>query len=204
MVMILILFSLILIINIHFHVHVTFNKEKKLCRVFLYFFKWKIYKKDIPLAGLFEAFILKIYELLLYSADHTPTKQSPEVSEEKSHPEWNKAWRKRVFNLLSSVKLRELEWHSKIGFSEAHYTAISTGILYQWKLVLLNALGRGPTFITTPSIKVTPEYNQFLLETEFLCIGSARLGQIIQKGLMLKQLIQNESRRNSHAGTPNS
>ena len=86
---------------------------------------------------------------------------------------------------LKHVKCTMLQWHTKIGRTEAHITAIAVGAVWAIKAPLVGWITQLINLQTTPDLVVQPKYNNNFFSTEALCIVKIRLGYAMFAGILL-------------------
>lgn len=93
----------------------------------------------------------------------------------KSLPKFLRKW----IRILNKFHIQSLDWQTRIGAGEASSTAVIIGGLWTIKGTFISLLDHYSKSCTQPSLHITPHFNSFHLETDFVCIGSIRVGHAI-------------------------
>ena len=81
--------------------------------------------------------------------------------------------------LLTKVSCEKFYWHTRFGTSDAAVTGVMSGVLWSTKALILSRLTKQIHFVARPSIRVCPDFQDRGFSTEFACIFSLRLGNVI-------------------------
>ncbi|WP_273122824.1 DUF2953 domain-containing protein [Bacillus weihaiensis] len=90
---------------------------------------------------------------------------------------------KIVRRFLKKIKIKKFEWHSQIGIGDAAHTGLITGVAWTIKGATLGLVSDYMKLQTTPTITITPEFNQICSRTKLQCIFQFRIGQAILAGI---------------------
>lgn len=88
-------------------------------------------------------------------------------------------YRNYMDHIVSGVTCEVFHWRTAFGSEDAAVTALSTGILWAIKGVVLTRIRRQIPFTTRPVIQVAPAFGVSKFETELKCIFRVRLGHVI-------------------------
>jgi hypothetical protein len=94
--------------------------------------------------------------------------------------------------LLTAVCCEEFYWHLRFGTSDAAVTAVMSGLLWNMTALLLCHLTKKIRFVTKPIIQVCPDFQNEGFITEFKCIFSLRLGNVINAFFFIEKNINKE------------
>lgn len=154
------------------------------------------YKKEIPLIKVDEdSASITFKEKTKMGTDEKTTK----TSEKKITDNYIKTYlhNARVFlqhvvnfysifrNFLSKMNIKNVEWHTVIGVSDAAYTAIFTGAIWAIKGSLIGMISNYMKLKDMPKMTVTPYFQQTVSQTRFRCMIQFRIGQAMLAGLKL-------------------
>lgn len=84
-----------------------------------------------------------------------------------------------MHKIIQSVCCEKFYWRTTFGFEDAAATAMTTGVLWSSKALVLTFLQKRTRFTADAVMKVQPVFGQNKLELDFQCIFSIRLGNLI-------------------------
>lgn len=88
-------------------------------------------------------------------------------------------YRRFTRNVQHRMLCEKFSWRTRIGSEDAALTAMATGLLWGVKSMAVRILRRRIAFGVRPIISVQPVFNKTLLEMEFECIFTIRVGNVI-------------------------
>ncbi len=88
-------------------------------------------------------------------------------------------YRQLTRRLLTAVCCEKFCWNTRFGTSDAAVTGIMSGLLWSAKADVLYRLTKQIRFVAKPIIGVYPDFQDTGFITEFECIFSLRLGNVI-------------------------
>ena len=87
------------------------------------------------------------------------------------------------FVLQTTPRCKVFQWYIDIGFDGAADTACAIGIAWSIMAFLLNSLCKYIVFSkSSTDIRITPRFDQVVLDTSVFCIFQTRLGHIMIAG----------------------
>lgn len=90
---------------------------------------------------------------------------------------------KKIMHCLNKyIECRHFYWKTRFGYEDAALTGIMAGVMWALKTYILCDMSKRCQITTKPVICVEPIFNKHILEINFECIFSIRLGQIITTG----------------------
>src|SRR5690625_581575 len=182
------LFLLILLSRMHVEMSFTYNDNDKALAVSIRWLRLVKFTKTIYLTDLDEQLKEENNKFDLEEKIREFNEDSEQNMSLKQKFNLVKALLPEVRNMLSSIRLDQLEWMTNFGLKHADQTAIMTGLLYSLKGVISNFLITMMQNATRPKMTVTPIYVKPTYETEVKCIFSFKIGQIMRD--MFRILIQ--------------
>lgn len=107
-----------------------------------------------------------------------------------------KPFREPILAFLFKMKIRKLEWKTEIGLGDAAASSIAAGVVWSIKGALL-AIVRSNVAFKSPTIVVTPNFQQFAAETSLKCMVLFRAGNAILTGYRLYKQWKKQSAQRS-------
>lgn len=92
---------------------------------------------------------------------------------------------KIIRNFLKKVTLRNIEWHTMVGVSDAAATGVITGALWAAKGGVVGVLSHYMKLKEMPVMTITPSFQQTVSITSFKCMIQIRVGHAILAGIKL-------------------
>ena len=92
---------------------------------------------------------------------------------------------KIIRNFLKKVTLRNIEWHTMVGVSDAAATGVITGALWAAKGGVIGILSHYMKLKEMPVMTITPSFQQTISITSFKCMIQVRVGHAILAGIKL-------------------
>lgn len=94
-----------------------------------------------------------------------------------------------VKKLVGRMKVKQLEWKSQVGISDAAWAGILSGMLWSVKGTFAGVIAAFFKLKCEPVLHVQPDFKKTVFQTEFSCIVGFKLGHAIIAGIrVLKQL----------------
>jgi hypothetical protein len=90
-----------------------------------------------------------------------------------------------IREFLAKVNLKQVEWHTVIGFGDAAYTGMATGAIWTLKGSIIGILSHYMRLREMPRMTVTPYFQYKVTQTRFRCMIQFRIGQAMLAGLKL-------------------
>ncbi len=91
--------------------------------------------------------------------------------------------------LLTAVCCEKFYWHMRFGTADAAVTGVMSGLLWSTTTLILCNLTKHIRFVTKPIIQVCPDFQTEGVITEFKCIFSLRLGNVINAFFFIEKNI---------------
>jgi len=101
-----------------------------------------------------------------------------------------KSYRHFIDNVLSFLYCEQLNWKTNVGCDDAAVAGLTSGSVWLAKGVVVSSAMRRLRFTTKPTIKVVPVFNRSCFDTEFKCILTISLGNVINATLKTIQFIR--------------
>jgi len=123
-------------------------------------------------------FVRKTYVHHFDKVNEKYSKHTPQIDVGhiiKNLPKFSRKW----IRILSKSHIQTLDWQTRIGAGEASSTAVLVGGIWTVKGTFISLIEHCSKSCTQPSLHIMPHFNSFHLETDFVCIGSIRVGQAI-------------------------
>jgi hypothetical protein len=92
---------------------------------------------------------------------------------------------KIVRDFLKKVTIRNIEWHTMVGVSDAAATAVITGAFWAVKGGVIGLLSNYMRMKDMPVMTITPSFQQTVSITSFKCMIQVRVGHAILAGIKL-------------------
>lgn len=92
---------------------------------------------------------------------------------------------KIVRNFLKKVTIRNIEWHTMVGVSDAAATGVITGAFWAVKGGVVGLLSNYMKMKEMPVMTITPNFQHTVSITSFKCMIQVRVGHAILAGIKL-------------------
>ncbi|WP_117170572.1 DUF2953 domain-containing protein [Paraliobacillus sediminis] len=180
-IIIILVISLILIIVMSLFINVKLNmtcsQETIAGTIIIHIAGIKIYDRDIEIAlkEVLEDVNIDLSESIRSFVNQSQEKIAPRIKFYQKKQRFQKVIRKR----LKKVTIHTFNWETTIGTAEATSTGILSGLCWTVKECIGGLLTQFVLMKNSPEFKVTPLFQQRLVESDCTCIFSMRLGQAI-------------------------
>ncbi|MBU2701008.1 hypothetical protein Ga0466249_002119 [Sporomusaceae bacterium BoRhaA] len=94
-------------------------------------------------------------------------------------------YRHVVQSFMTAFCCEKFYWKTQFSTSDAAMTGIASGLLWSVKACLLSQLMKNVRFAVCPAIQVSPTFRQPEFKTEFQCIFSFKLGNVMNAFLFI-------------------
>lgn len=92
---------------------------------------------------------------------------------------------KIIRHFLNKVTIRNIEWHTMVGVSDAAATGVITGAFWAVKGGVIGLLSSYMKMKEMPIMTITPSFQQTISITSFKCMIQVRVGHAILAGIKL-------------------
>ncbi|TCT24957.1 DUF2953 family protein [Melghiribacillus thermohalophilus] len=90
-----------------------------------------------------------------------------------------------IKKFLSKIRVHSLRWNTRIGLHDASTTGRLAGVLWSIKGSMAGIISHFMKLMKRPEIHVEPEFQKTVIETDFQCMISFRIGQAMYAMLRL-------------------
>jgi len=87
--------------------------------------------------------------------------------------------------LLRKIELSDWSWHSRAGTGEAMSAALTCGMLWSVKGLLFGTVSRYVKVVNTPSVTISPLYQEKWFSTEWSCKLKLKVGALLLASVYL-------------------
>lgn len=168
---------IVMSLSIHVKLAMSFSQEMLTCTFIIHVAGIKIYQREteITLTEILEDQKIDLPELIRSFVHQSQEKIAPRIKFYNKKKRLQKVIKAR----LKKIIIHSFKWNTTIGTAEATSTGIITGLCWTIKECTGALLTQFVKMNKSPEFKVTPVFQQSLIESNCSCIFSMRLGQAI-------------------------
>jgi hypothetical protein len=93
-----------------------------------------------------------------------------------------------ISHFLSKVKIFDIQWQTLFGTGDASSTGTMTGLIWGAKGSMMGVLSSYMNLQTMPQMMVVPSFQKAIIQTDFSCIITFRVGHAILAGIKMIKL----------------
>ncbi|WP_112181619.1 DUF2953 domain-containing protein [Paraliobacillus zengyii] len=173
----LILLLLVMCLSIKVKLYLECSQEIMTATIIIHVAGIKMHERayEIVLKDVFEEEAMDLIESIQTFFNQSQEKVKPQIKLYRKNQKFHKLIRAR----LKKVNMHSLNWETTIGTAEATSTGLLAGLCWTVKGCIGAVLDQFVNIKESPEFKVTPVFQQRLVNSNCTCIFSMRLGQAI-------------------------